>query len=243
MFDKELFLKNVFSIAEQKGMSINALEKEIDVSAGYLAKLRKDDTRKNITADLMIKLSDVLGVSIDSLCKTDCNLLTKDELDVMMFFEKIKKNTLNNKCKWEQEDADFIQAGQGVIGWACTESSEFGHTCYNSLFRANAMPIGQSYSVKIKENVFFAIIQVFTESVRDTDLESYIIQLTDKSCEAYKICASYDNKSNSIGLALQDLYKIAEASGKKISLDSKTSKLITDFIRSEDNTSRKGIKI
>ena len=32
MFDKELFLKNVFSIAEQKGMSINALEKEIDVN-------------------------------------------------------------------------------------------------------------------------------------------------------------------------------------------------------------------
>ena len=88
MFDKEFYLNNVFAIAKQKNMSIRTLEMNIDVSVGYLAKLRNDDSRKNITADILLRISYVLGISVERLCNEKCDGLNKDEVDVLTFFER-----------------------------------------------------------------------------------------------------------------------------------------------------------
>ncbi len=232
MFDKELFLKNVFSVADKNNMPISILEKRIDVSAGYLVKLRNDDTRKNVTADIMIKISEVLGVSIDYLCKVDCDGLTRDEINVLSFFEKIKKNTLNNKYKWKEEDAEYIQLGQGLIGGAISRNNEYGHTFYVSAFRNKVIdPVDESYYAEIQDNIYFVIVSVSGETSRTPELESYIVKYVGKRFETSKVCATCNGQPTKLDSALKDLYKVAEESGKKIELDEKTSKFISDFIR------------
>lgn len=230
MFDKEFYLNNVFAIAKQKNMSIRTLEMNIDVSVGYLAKLRNDDSRKNITADILLRISYVLGISVERLCNEKCDGLNKDEVDVLTFFEKIKNKTLDNTYKWTFEDGDYIEAGQGVIGGALTEINEYGQSYYYSNFQHKQVhPKDRSLVVELKDEMYFVIVLVQGENVNSDELESYIIKY-DEKIETNNIYSTYCEQNIVIGNALRELYYIALESGKKLSLDEKTSNLINDFL-------------
>ncbi len=244
MFDKEQFFKNVFSIIEEKGISIYSLENSIGVSAGYLAKLRKDDTRKNITADLMIKISDSLGVSLDYLCKVECGALTKDEVNILSFFEMVKKDTLSNKYKWKDNDAEYIEAGQGLIYCALIRYGNFGQPYIYSTFKNKRVSlIGNSYYVEIKDEVFLIIVQLEGANSKLREYECYLLMTANKKFETSNVCATSSDKSGMLDSALKELYKVAEASSKKIALDDKTSKFICSFITEHDYPKKNGVKL
>ncbi len=90
--------------------------------------------------------------------------------------------------------------------------------------------IGESYYVELKENVYMAIVQIEGSTSRIKELEAYIVRIGNKRVEASKVCATCDNQSSMLDSALRELYKVAETSGKKITLDCKTSKFISDFL-------------
>lgn len=238
MFDKEFYLNNVFAIAKQQNISIPMLEMYIDVSGGYLVKLRNDDTRKNITAEIMLRISEVLGVSVEYLCKVKCDALNKDEVAVLAFFEKIKKNTLENKYKWECEDSDYISAGQGIIGGALAENNEYGVPYYYSSFQHKEVQLkDKSLVVELKDGVYFAIVLIQGTKTNYDELESYIIKYGD-TVEENKVYCTYDEQNGVLGNALRELYNIAEESGKKLSLDNQTSTFIAEFLN-EDRSANK----
>ncbi len=230
MFSKNQFLNNVYIVAEEKGISINSLEKLIGVSTGYLAKLRKDDTRKNITIELMIKISEILEISMDYLCKVECDGLSKDEMNVLAFFEKIKRKTLNNNYKWDVEDADLIQNGFGRIANALSIRNEYGQTLFFSKFKnKEVIPIGKSYIVDVKNKISLAIVRIEGESSRALELETYIIEFGD-NINVSKVCAAYRNQAGVLDNALFDLYKVAELSERRLALDDRTNKFIKSFL-------------
>ncbi len=233
MFDKNLFLDNVVFMAEKKEMSVTSLEKLMGVSVGYLAKLRKDEGRKNITADLLFKASDALQVSIDYLCKVECEGLTEDEMNVIAFFEKIKKETINHYYKWEEEKAEHILLGHGKIAEWLTLIDEYGDPYYVSKFKKDVIkPVGLSYIVDIKKDVSLIIVRIESANPKDVDLESYIVNHAGNKCVS-KLCATCHNMSSMLDDALYDLYKVAEISGSKISLDEDASSFIKLFLNEE----------
>ena len=65
---------------------------------------------------------------------------------------------------------------------------------------------------------------------RNYSIESYIINENDKNNWLSKICATCGNLYSELDFALEDLYKVAETSGKKLALDENTSKLIKAYL-------------
>ena len=232
---KERFLNNVFYLAKQKGYAISSIENMIDVSVGYLSKLKNDETRKNIAADIMFAISDALEVSVDTLCKSDFEKLNYDEISLIKFFEKFKVDTLNNKCKWEQESSSSILLGHGHIGESELVRCNVGYHYY-SQFREGVPVVvsGNSYVLKIKYNVYLALVRVKlpNKSAMD-DLEVYILD-GEKANKAKKLCATGNDNVKELDVVVEELYKVAENSGKRLALESDTSKFIEEYLGESD---------
>ena len=232
MFSKKIFFDNVNYVANQRNLKISTLERIVGVTPGYLSKLRKDDSRKGVSIDLIFKIADALKVSVDYLCTVECDGLNDVELDLLALFEKVKKDTINNKCKWEIENANMIMIKQGHIGNALVDNS----SNYVSLFNVNdnVVPDGISYTLKLKTHVYMALVRVKSNlQYRGAYLETYIIdEINDNRVR--KLCKTTNDMSSMIDSALEDLYHVAEMSGKKISLDDDTSRFIKEFLEELD---------
>lgn len=235
MDKKEQFLNNVFYLAKQKGYAISTLENMIGVSAGYLAKLKNDESRKNITADIMFALSDVFEISVDTLYKANFEELNYDEKTLIKFLEKFKNDTLNNKCKWEQESASSIMLEHGHIGKSELIRCGNGRR-YESLFREGVPVVvnGNSYVLQIKPSVYLALVRVKlpNKSIAD-ELEVYLLdELKERNVK--KLCATGNDNVKDLDSAVEELYKVAENSGKRLSLEYETSKFISDYMAEPD---------
>ena len=63
---QKVFLENVRTRIKEKGMSVRRFEKEIDVCDGNMYKMAKG---RYISLPVALRMSDVLGMTIDELCK------------------------------------------------------------------------------------------------------------------------------------------------------------------------------
>ena len=73
--DKELFLRNIYTLAKEKGVRIGDLETSCGVSVGYLARFRQDKNQDLPGMDFVIRAAAVLNTSLDFLLYFDYNLL------------------------------------------------------------------------------------------------------------------------------------------------------------------------
>ncbi len=242
IFNKERFLNNVFYLAKSNGISISALENKIEISTGYLTKLRNDDSRKNISADVMFAIADVLNVSVDVLCKAEFEKLNYDESILIKFFEKFKVDTLNNKCKWEQETSMAIMMGHGHIGKS--ELIKCGTKyVYNSLIREgeDVLVVGNSYVLQISPSVYLALVRVrVTNNPIVDELEAYILDERNGR-DVKKLCATGKDNIAELDTVVEDLYKVAENSGKRLALDYETSIFITNYMREPEELHYDGL--
>ncbi len=106
-FNKKLMLDNISYLLSKRDMKIGELESRADVSTGYLARLSKDENSKP-GVELVMKMADALGVSIDSLLQHDYRSLTPTESYLLKFLGKLRTDTLNDKLDWQKESADSL---------------------------------------------------------------------------------------------------------------------------------------
>ena len=211
---------------------MGSIENMLGLSAGYLAKLRHDESRKNISADIMFQIADILNISVDYLAKVECDGLNDYELDIIAMFEKIKKDTLNNKCKWVRESANAISIKHGHIGRLLINECDN----YVSLFRDGefAAPNENSYILEIKKKVFLALVRIKTKtSYAGDEVEVYIFDERELP-KVNKLCTTVQDQSSMLNTAIETLYYVAESSGKKLVLDDDMSKFVKDFMKESD---------
>lgn len=53
MFDKRLFISNIYQLAKERSVKIGDLEKKAGVSVGYLSRINKEDSNTVPTIDFV----------------------------------------------------------------------------------------------------------------------------------------------------------------------------------------------
>lgn len=102
-FDKRRCMSAVYAIAKEKGVKIGDLEREANVSTGYLSKLNKEENTSSPSIELLLAVARVLDVTIDMLVYSEYEGLSANEKYVLKFLDKMVNDTLSGKLQWEKE--------------------------------------------------------------------------------------------------------------------------------------------
>ena len=108
-FAKETLVENLYFLIKKEGKKIGEFEEEAGVSAGYISRMSKDiNTKPGI--EFVVKASNILNVSLDTLLGVDLSHLSGTEQYALKFLQKLKNDTEAEKLTWEKETADVLNA-------------------------------------------------------------------------------------------------------------------------------------
>lgn len=99
-FNRQTVINNLMTLIQNSGMKVGDVEKKLGVSAGYLSRLSKKENESALSAEFIWKISQVFGVSVDTLVRE--NLEQEDKMiDYMRkFIGKLADKTTSGELVW-----------------------------------------------------------------------------------------------------------------------------------------------
>lgn len=107
-FNKYICFSNIRERLKESNVKIGQIEKEAGCQPGYMSRLDKKGNNSEPSVEFIVTAAKLLGVSIDTLLLVDLAELTPTEKYLVNFFEKLKKDTLEDKLDWNIETPDSL---------------------------------------------------------------------------------------------------------------------------------------
>ena len=123
---------NIHAIRQRKGISISDLENQVGVPRGYFSRIYKDQ-KKKLGFDVLVACSQILGVTVDTLCDLDCVTVSPDAVMLNDFLIKLGNKTCQDELVWSKRGHDSLatvfvkKSGATVsLAWNPSPDSESG---------------------------------------------------------------------------------------------------------------------
>lgn len=107
MFDRDRFLQNIQILAKRRKMKVGELEAKIGVLPGYLSRLSKNEKKTLPPIDVVVKIAEAFGVSVDDLTQLKYETLSDNENYYYEFISKLISDTQNGKLLWDSISVDY----------------------------------------------------------------------------------------------------------------------------------------
>lgn len=164
-YNRSRMIQNIYSIAKTKGKKIGDIETAAGVSAGYISRLAKDDSKGAFTVDFLASIAEQLGVTLDVLAFTDDGQLTENEAGMLTFLDRLTVDTEKYELEWNlldprtQDDSFLFEHPLfRVRDDGCSEDPDgnyhyYSYTQYDSRFfpPKEAKINGNCYTAKIDD--------------------------------------------------------------------------------------------
>ena len=229
-YSRETLLKNIDYLIKTSGIKIGDLENKLEVSTGYISRLKSSDTYPN--SEFLISLSNFFNVSIDSLIFSDFEHTTKDELYIYGFVDKLINDLQTKNVKWEKlkrsEFLDFEDASNlsKIYVEQKDDNGQWTRDVYSSMFVDEECSLNSDIYVLRTE---WASIYLFSLSRnKTTDYELYIY-----SRELERLCRGSEEDNSYSFKKLSTLYLTAVEVDKHVSLSENTRSAIDKIINDE----------
>lgn len=213
-FDKNYFLYYLYFLAKERKVKIGDLEKAAGVSAGYLARLGKEDNNSIPSVETVYKMAQSLGVTTDYFLHASDENLTPKEEQVLAFIDKIMKDTIEKKITWILESRTFFidnlenQYFEHPL-FHCTASRRFdddegeGYIYYLNKYRSK---FNDSDDIELCGDCYYAnlkgidasiylmqvVKKVFQEGKKLQKVGGFELYLVPKGKGANPVCCTYD---------------------------------------------------
>ena len=233
--DKSQLYSNIKYKITEKNLKIGEVETKAGMTAGYLSKLQKDESKTNNILDFIVNVAKLLDVSIDSLIHVDYASLTNAEEYFANFLDKLIRDTLAEELEWEKEafesfDDFSFQFKHPLFKIVKCEDSTYEpqEMGYNSLFTPGAQIQSDCFSTRIKNKRLYLMNVSISQSVSAKEL--YFVQSERgwEYPEVIKVC-QIDTNSPLNELA-EDLVMTARESSTHIKLEDAAKAIIDDFM-------------
>mgnify|MGYP004521987891 FL=1 len=236
-FDKTLLGKNIKFLATQKGIKVGDIENEAGVSTGYLSRLANEDNKNNFPImDLIFLISNKLDVSVNTLLSVDLSNLTPNEILLSQFFDKLSKDTQDNKLVWELESRAKLeeckQQGNHPLFYAYEPRNPETEFYYHSTYDSNAVIGGDCYKV-IVGNKWLYLMCV---NKPDDILDVYELYFISSNYQGYpnieQICKVYSESD--LYNQIVDLRNQAAESSRHVKLSDSVRNSINDYLTQDE---------
>ena len=247
-FDRNRLIENIYRYAKEKNIKIGTLEQNANVSAGYLSRLAKDDTKGSFAVDLLCSAAEQLGKTLDALVYTENGSLSENEAKMLAFLDRLTMQTENFTLEWKMMPP-MIQ----------DETFLFEHPLFRIVDRSDEDPNGNyintrqteycsrflnpNYPIGIEGNCFHVLFdsysgrEVYLMNVnhynsktnrRENAYEMYFIQQR-KKVEPI-VCSVF--ACDQIVTAMKRLYDTVEAARSHLTFDKESIGAIDRFLNS-----------
>lgn len=232
--DKNLLYSNIKLKISETNKKIGDVEVEAGMTAGYLSKLQKDDAKNNNILDFIVSVSEILGISVDSLVHVDYSSLTKTERYFADFIDKLIRETTEGVLCWNKETVetlnDFYYQSEhplfvpDEIHGDTYEPKSFK---YNSLFESGVNISSDCYNVEINGSTLY-LMNTYSKN-EPFGVELYFVKPVDyEQSNVIKICQiGVNSPLEKLG---GDLNAAAKESSNHIKLDNNAKSIIDDFM-------------
>ena len=99
-FNRQTVIKNLMTLVQNSGMKVGDVEKKLGVSAGYLSRLSKKENESALSAEFIWKISQLFGVSVDTLVREDLEQEDKMVGYMRKFIGKLAEKTTSGELVW-----------------------------------------------------------------------------------------------------------------------------------------------
>lgn len=243
VFDKKRFLKNVYYLVKIKEIKIGVLEANANVSTGYLARLNKDDNKSVPSIEVLVSISDMLGVSMDSLIGCDLESMSGNDKYICRFLDKLIFDTTNNKYVWTKEDAAVLYSTERGVEHPLLKNAGDHHLYnnhYQSLFRPNEdVELDHcQYFVKIRQNTFLylmsTLVSLKSMNTDEIKVEKEIELYYAKEQAVRTVCRKHYMQHSPFNEKLLQLRQAAQNSTQHVNLDKELREVIDDFMAEQE---------
>ena len=107
-FDSSTLAGNIVFLAKKHGMRVGELEDIIGVSAGYLSRTIKENSKKKISVDIVWKIARLFGTDIKTLTEKEL-WISRSNTDLLeRFLERLYNDTKDNFFSWEYDGGVMV---------------------------------------------------------------------------------------------------------------------------------------
>lgn len=241
---RKLVLDNIYFLLKEKNMRISELEEKAEVSPGLISRMAKEGSTTKISIEFLVSVASVLGVSVDSLVNYDYRSLNKTDMQLLCFFDKLKKQTIDGLLFWikeTQRDMDNIHTYTNLetdhplftgvmdafnkpVHEYVSKFSESGH----------ATPAGSIYHTNFSgsKSIFIAPVK-YNDNDNTVNYEVYFADLDyirDEWYDSEPVCATKIEGFSVFNEILTQLYTALLQSDKHAKLSSSAWDAIDDFM-------------
>lgn len=244
----ERIVKNIVSLAVLNKINIGDLEKDSGVSIGYFSRLKKNSAQK-IPIEMLIKVSDILNISIDALLKDDIKKQNDREKMLRDFIDRIIKDTEAGSLYWESyklgTEESTLEEGDQYNDIITAQDLIRVYGCHSQV-NMKFVPTSTAYVAELEDVNSYVIILKGGYSKResyDDPLESlikpdsYEVYLR-KNCETNYICSTYE-LFGYVRIMIGQLYTMINTKNSKIVLNDFTKDTIEKYLNSRSLSNNK----
>ena len=239
--DKVVWAENISYLAKERGIKLMDLAEEAGVALSFFSRARKGDSRAD--ANVLTRIAERLGISLDTLMKCDLTAMTENERLVMNFIDKVILDTNAGKLDWRKDTRDSMrmvdEEGDPLYPMSGNVGID-GDTVvkYQSHFAKDGMqitPTGTSYHTAIGEMTALYIVHVGVtepmegEESRNNYYQGYELYISDFASPS-PVCCSFNGTNRKIAERLNDLYCLARIKSDHILLSEGTIGIMKDYL-------------
>ena len=107
-FDSSMLANNIMYLVKKYNMKIGELEDVIGVSAGYLSRTIKENSKKKISIDIVWKIAQLFDTDIVTLTETQMWIAHTNTTLLENFLDRLYADTKDNFFSWNSEGGVMV---------------------------------------------------------------------------------------------------------------------------------------
>lgn len=121
---KNHVMNNIMFILSRAGEKMKDLEERIGVPAGYLTE-KCEQNSSEFDLDVIVRLAKELHISADTLLSTNISSLSSNSKKVVMFLDRLCRDTKNGDLCWERVSGISLRDGMARYNHPLFEERDF----------------------------------------------------------------------------------------------------------------------
>lgn len=107
-FDNTILAKNIIYLVKKNGMRVGELEEFLGISAGYISRTAKEDSKKKMSIDVVWKIARLFDTDIRTLTETQM-WVSRSNTDLLIkFLDRLYEDTKDNYFSWENDGGVMV---------------------------------------------------------------------------------------------------------------------------------------
>ena len=236
-FDSSTLADNIAFLAKKHGMRVGELEETIGVSAGYLSRTIKENSKKKMSIDIVWKIARLFDTDIKTLTETKMWVVHTNTDLLERFLKRLYEDTRDSFFAWESEGGVMmvLQDRYKELGLVTVEEDEV------AVYHPNHL--NQKYKWVLVADIVslecfdgkkdLAIIPYNIDGKDDIKGFDFIFVWEEEGRWCWeKVFYTSDDPFGTLQDGAQKLYDLIESSEYDAKLSSKVHQLISSYVKS-----------